>query len=402
MSESTYEPAKPDHGSDTSGALAFIPTPGRIAIAGALVTLLAIGWLLHEPRTGGAREAASGVTVGEDGDGLASPALKSGYIELAVATEAPPLSPAPAPGRVAFDDARTSSVGVPLPGRIEEVVVRRGDSVKAGDRLFSVRSGALADLDRELGTARSEATVKRRLAERAKELASLKAIAEKDYFAAAAELREAELALKAAESKRESLQVQIDGENRFWVTAPRAGTIVEHDVFASQEVTPERAASLLRISDLGEVLVLADIQERDAYDVAVGTPVVIHASGTDVTQRGTIENISELVDPERRTVVARIRAENAAGQLRPNALVQVGLEPDAGPKRVRVPAEAVVKDGQRSIVFVADDHGGIRSVRVLPGRERDGQLELRAGLEPGTRYVAKGARLLLNQVGVSL
>jgi len=402
MSESTYEPAKPDHGSDTSGALAFIPTPGRIAIAGALVTLLAIGWLLHEPRTGRAREAASGVTVGEDGDGLASSALKSGYIELAVATEAPPLSPAPGPGRVAFDEARTASVGVPLPGRVEEVVVRLGDSVKAGDRLFSVRSGALADLGRELGTARSEATVKRRLAERAKELASLKAIAEKDYFAAAAELREAELALKAAESKRESLQVQIDGENRFWVTAPRDGTIVEHDVFASQEVTHERAASLLRISDLGDVLVLADIQERDVYDVAVGTPVVIHASGTDVTQRGTIENISELVDPERRTVVARIRAENAAGLLRPNALVQVGLEPDAGPKRVRVPAEAVVKDGQRSIVFVADDHDGIRSVRVLPGRERDGQLELRAGLEPGTRYVAKGALLLLNQVGVSL
>jgi cobalt-zinc-cadmium efflux system membrane fusion protein len=141
---------------------------------------------------------ASGATVGDDHQGLASSALKSGYIELAVATEAPPLSPAPAPGRVAFDDARTASVGVPLPGRIDEVVVRLGDSVKAGDKLFSVRSAALADLDRELETARSEVTVKRRLAEHAKELASLKAIAEKDYLSAAAELREAELALKAA------------------------------------------------------------------------------------------------------------------------------------------------------------------------------------------------------------
>jgi membrane fusion protein, heavy metal efflux system len=374
----------------------------KIAIGVALVTVLAVGWLLHEPRTGGAREAPLASTAGGDGDGLASGALKSRYIELAVATEAPALSPAPAPGRVAFDEAHTASVGVPLPGQIDEVAVRLGDSVKAGDRLFSVRSGALADLARELETARSEATVKRRLAGRARELASLKAIAEKDYLAAAAESREAELALKAAESKRESLQVQIDGENRFWVTAPRDGTIVEHDVFASQEVTPERAASLVRISDLGEVLVLADIQERDAYDVAVGTPVAIQASGTDVTQRGTIENISELVDLERRTVVARIRAENAAGLLHPNALVQVRLEPDSSAKRVRVPAEAVVKDGQRSVVFVADDHDGIRSVRVLPGRERDGQLELRAGLEPGTRYVAKGALLLLNQVGVSL
>ena len=399
MSEFTHEPAKPAHGvRDASGPL----SGSKIAIGAAVATLVAIGWLLHEPRSGGAWVAAPAVTAADEGVGRTASGLKSGYIELAVATEAPALVPAPAPGRVAFDEARTASVGVPLPGRVEEVVVRLGDVVKAGDRLFSVRSGALADLDRELETARSEATLKRRLAERARELASLRAIAEKEYLAAAAELRESELALKAAESKRDSLQVAIDGENRFWVTAPRDGTIVEHDVYADQEVTPDRAAALVRISDLGQVLVLADIQERDAYDVAAGTRVTIRPGGTDVTYPGTIEHISELVDPERRTVVARIRADNAAGLLRPNALVQVGLEPDSGPKRVRVPAEAVVRDGQRSIVFVPDGNDGVRSVPVLPGRERDGQLELRAGLEPGTRYVAKGALLLLNQVGVSL
>jgi cobalt-zinc-cadmium efflux system membrane fusion protein len=186
------------------------------------------------------------------------------------------------------------------------------------------------------------------------------------------------------------------------VTAPRDGTIVEQDVFASQEVTPERAASLVRISDLGEVLVLADIQERDAYDVAVGTPVAIHASGADVTPRGTIEHISELVDPERRTVVARIRAETRPGCCARTHSCRSVLEADSGAKRVRVPAERVVKDGQRSIVFVADDHDGIRSVRraARAGTRRAAGGPCRA--RAGTRYVAKGALLLLNEVGVSL
>ena len=55
----------------------------------------------------------------------------------------------------------------PLPGRVDEVRVRLGDQVKAGDRLVAVRSGALADLDRELESARSEVAAKTRVAERA-------------------------------------------------------------------------------------------------------------------------------------------------------------------------------------------------------------------------------------------
>ncbi len=325
-----------------------------------------------------------------------------GYVQIAVAMEAAALSPLPVPARVAFDERRTASVGSPLAGRVEQVVVRPGDHVKAGDKLFSVRSAALADLDRDLKTARNDVDVKRRLAGRTRELAALQLVPEKDLLAADADLRDAELTLGAAEAKRQSLKVDIESDYLFWVTAPQDGTIVEQDVSASQEVTSERADALLRISDLREVVVLADIQERDVYDVRVGTPVTIDVGGGDVQRHGTLEHVSELVDPERRTVAARIRADNADGALRPNALVQVTLEPDASAKRILVPADAVVRDGQRSVVFVAGDKGELRRVRVQTGRERDGQLELRGGLAPGSRYVAKGATLLLNQVGISL
>jgi len=65
---------------------------------------------------------------------------------------------------------------------------------------------------------------------------------------------------------------------------------------------------------------------------------------------------------------------------------------------VRVPAEAVVTDGQSSVVFVSRGEGSLERVTVTPGRQRSGEVELRAGLEPGARYVSKGAILLLNQL----
>jgi membrane fusion protein, heavy metal efflux system len=104
------------------------------------------------------------------------------------------------------------------------------------------------------------------------------------------------------------------------------------------------------------------------------------------------------VDPERRAVEVRIRVANQDRVLRPNSLVEILFAPPAGVTRVHVPAGAVVTDGQRSVVFVAKDARRLERVAVTVGRQRDGEVELLAGLAPGTRYVSRGALLLLNEV----
>ncbi|MGZ6028461.1 MAG: efflux RND transporter periplasmic adaptor subunit, partial [Myxococcaceae bacterium] len=320
------------------------------------------------------------------------------YVELSVATEAPPLPPPPVPGRVSFDEKRTASLSAPLPGRVEKVLVRIGDRVKEGDRLFNVRSAAWADLEREMASARANVEVKKRIAARARELVEIRAVPEKDALAAEADLHEADLGARASAAKRASLRIAPEGDNLFWVVAPRSGSVVDLDVVASQEVQPSGDKPLVRISELSEVLVLADVQESDAYDLKVGGEVTIRTRAGAVTRTGTIERISEVVDPKRRTVELRIRASNEDRALRPNSFVDVELKSDQSQKRIRVPSEAVVTDGQNSVVFVARGEGRLERVTVTPGRQRAGEVELRAGLEPGSRYVSKGAILLLNQL----
>jgi cobalt-zinc-cadmium efflux system membrane fusion protein len=283
---------------------------------------------------------------------------------------------------------------------VERVLVRVGDRVQEGDRLFNVRSASWADLEREMASARANVEVKRRIAARARELVDIRAAPEKDALAAEADLHEAELAARASAAKRSSLRIAPEGDNLFWVVAPRSGTIVDLDVVASQEVQPSGDHPLVRISELSEVLVLADVQESDAYDVRVGGQVTIRTRAGSVTRTGTIDRISEVVDPKRRTVELRIRAANEDRALRPNAFVDVELQSDPTQKRVRVPAEAVVTDGQSSVVFVSRGEGKLERVTVTPGRQGSGEVELRSGLEPGARYVSKGAILLLNQLAL--
>lgn len=377
-------------------------SPKLLVIGGALAVVVA-GALAFALR-GGEKphaEARPAIEVAGDSVVLEPNAPQWHYVELATAQEAAALVPLPAPGRVDFDEKRSASVGTPLPGRVERVLVRVGDRVKEGDRLFSVRSGALADLEREVASAQEAVAVKRRMADRTRELVAIKAAPEKDQLAADAELKDAELTLKAAMAKRASLKVNSEGENLFWVVAPRAGTVVDMDVFASQEVTPDRDKPLLHLSDLSEVLVLADIQENDAYDVKVGSAATIHTQAGNLVRSGVVEHISEVVDPKRRTVEVRVRAKNPDGMLRPNAYVEVTIDSDPNTRRVRVPAEAVVTEGSHSMVFVERGPNHLTRVPVTLGRQRDGEVELRGGLDPGSRFVSRGAILLLNQIDLA-
>ncbi len=337
---------------------------------------------------------AQGVTLAAD-----APQWK--YLSLADAAEGPPLSPLPVPGHVDLDPHRTSAVSAPLPGRVESVLVRAGSRVKKGDKLFSVKSGAFVEIERDTAVARTHLAVRERLVARAKELYELKAAPQKDVLTAEAELEEARLALRAAESKQRSLAVTVEGDGVFQVRAPRSGTVVDLDLFPGMEVGPERDKPLVRISDLDEVLVIADVPEADAGDVQAGHRVTITSRSGAALREGTVEHISEVVEPRRRTVEVWVRADNADRVLRPNGFVEIVFHASEASRVVRVPDAAVVTRGSSSVVFVATGPGRLEPKTVKTGRRRDGETELRTGLTPGERYVSRGALLLLNQVDLA-
>jgi multidrug efflux pump subunit AcrA (membrane-fusion protein) len=70
-----------------------------------------------------------------------------------------------------------------------------------------------------------------------------------------------------------------------------------------------------------------------------------------------------------------------------------------------VPAEAIVTDDQKSVVFVKRDLPGgatrLERREVTVGRVRDDKAEIVSGLKDGETYVAHGALLLLNALDLA-
>jgi cobalt-zinc-cadmium efflux system membrane fusion protein len=402
----------PPHDDHTPGPAAAAPTPRRplgLAVGGALLALLAVAVLVFRGRAE-PPAAAPGLTVEGGAVELGPSAAQWKYIELATATGSAPLPPVPAPARITVDEGRSEPIFAPLPGRVEVVKVQLGQEVKPGDRLLALRSSTLPELGREEESARAALAVKTALADRVRDLVQLRAVPEKDLMLAEQERREAELSLKAAEGKRRSLRIAArDDSGLYWVSATRRGTVVERRAVAGMEVGPDRSDPLLSVADLEEVIVVADLLERDAVGIAIGQK----ASVTDVAlggghpAEGRVEYVAQMVDPVRRTVAVRVRVPNPQHLLRPNAFAQVtfGVDPAQATSRVVVPSDAVVTDDQKSVVFIrrAMPGGKVRLERreVQPGRIRDGKTEVLSGLAEGESYVARGALLLLNALDLA-
>jgi cobalt-zinc-cadmium efflux system membrane fusion protein len=376
-------------------------TPVRLAIAALVVvagaTAVASLGRHAEPVAETAPFAADGTRVE-----IRSGAPTWTYLDFAQATLQPPLQPAPVPGRVLVDEARSQPIEAPLAGRVENVAVKLGERVEKGARLVAVRSPDLVDLGREFEEMRAAEATRSKTVERLRSLVALSAEPEKKLMEAEQELKTAQLARAAAESKLHSLSADETSDGLYWLTAPRAGVVVTRNVLAGQQVGPDRTDPLLEIAELDEVIVAADVPEQNVRDLHVGAPAhVLPAAGGDRAIDGTIEYVGEVVDPQRRMVDVRVRVANAAHELRPNAFVQVAFAPQNEP-RVVVPAEAVVTDDQESFVFVRPEGGNKLERRsVTLGRQHDDKVEIASGLTPGDTYVTKGALLLLNAVDLA-
>lgn len=303
--------------------------------------------------------------------------------------------------RITTVEALTSPSFAPLAGRVVETKVRLGDHVQKGQQLVLVRTADLPALQRELRSAELAVSTRSASVERMRALVASRAGAEHDLILSESELAEAKLERDAARARLQSLQIsRSKDDTAYWVLATRAGTVVQIEATTGAQVGPDRTP-VATVADLAEVLAVADVSPRDALSVTRDAPAQVFALGSAGEKiTGKVEGISDVVDPERQTVPVRVRIDNRARMLRPNAYVDLALGSTHEQTSVLLPTAAVVRDGPTSIVFVETNKASFARRKVVVGRTSAEEVEVLSGLQPGERVVTTGALLLLNALDV--
>lgn len=313
----------------------------------------------------------------------------------------PALALPPVTGRVTTVATRTSPTFAPLPGRVVSVTVRLGDHVEKGDRLVEIRAVELPGLQQQLESARLATKTKQATVARIEQLVASRIAPESDLIIARSELSEAQLEVKAASDRIQALSVEQSGATGYFLRAASAGTVVQLAATPGQRVAPEDTEPVATIADLGEVLVEADVLQRDARQIAPGElATIVLSDGLDAHVSGRVQTVSEVVDPARQMVPVRILVENDAHILRPNSFVNVLFPTRTDQPVMVVPSAAVVSDGGLSVVFIEASPGSFLKRPVELGRRSKTEVEVKSGLLATDRVVTSNALLLLNAIDV--
>jgi Cu(I)/Ag(I) efflux system membrane fusion protein len=67
-------------------------------------------------------------------------------------------------------------------------------------------------------------------------------------------------------------------------------------------------------------------------------------------------------------------------------------------KVIMVPSQAVLSDGDRSLVIVATEGNTFRARRVEVGPETEGKVRVLGGLTPGEKIVTEGAIFMKREI----
>ncbi len=285
-------------------------------------------------------------------------------------------------------------------GFLEEVHFTEGETVAAGDVLFSIQDDAYVAAVKQAEGALRAGTAQRDLArlerDRKKTLVERQAVAQNDLDIAQAQLDQAEGQLEQLNAALDQQKLELSYTR---VTAPFAGIVGLTSFDVGALVGPD-SGPLVTLTRLDRVEVEAQIETARVLDFRaaeaagkVGATPTVHLTlpnGTPYPLAGTLDYLSAAVDQGTDTVTVRARFDNPDRLLLDGALVRVALEQGDAAMVLTVPQTAVQRDQLGTFVMVVAADGTVEQRRIAVARTAQGKAVIESGLEEGENVIVEG------------
>ncbi|MDR2028914.1 MAG: efflux RND transporter periplasmic adaptor subunit [Treponema sp.] len=184
--------------------------------------------------------------------------------------------------------------------------------------------------------------------------------------------------------------------------APITGTVVSLPAQVGMTVTQTVPLARIAGSVKGNALeIKLYVAERFISKIDMTLPCVITLDAyPGETFRGSVTEISPVVDPVSRTMELRVNVDNPGLRLKPGMFAKVRIITERKEGIVKIPAVAMVERFGENYVFTTETDPADPAFRiarrkaVTPGILIDGVLEIQNGLSPGEEIIVRGQTLL--------
>jgi membrane fusion protein, copper/silver efflux system len=292
-----------------------------------------------------------------------------------------------APGKIAEPETGIGMISARISGRVEKLFVKvTGEAVNRDQAVAIIYSP-------EIFTAGEEYRLALENRQRLSGSKESQALSDADELVRASRRR---LEIRGLTAQQiEELDSSSEKKIEIATYSPVGGIVTKRNVSEGQYV--KEGDVLFEVTDLSTVWVQADIFESDIPLVRAGQKVRITAPTlAGGSTSGTISFLQPSVDPQSRTMSARIQVPNLQMRLRPGMFVQVSLNASLGTDVVSVPRSAVLDTGKERVVYVAKENG-VFEKRSIEGSIADEHFAVTSGVKPGERVVTHGNFLIDSQ-----
>jgi cobalt-zinc-cadmium efflux system membrane fusion protein len=327
------------------------------------------------------------------------------HIGFYTVTEASFTKTVDASGAVDFDNDQATSVIAPFSGPVSRILVNPGERVRKGQPLAIVDSADFATAVGAYAKAVAAARNTRRLADMDKDLLAHSGVsqreaqqAESDAVGAESDRDAALQALVALGVDASAIEALKQGKPvpriQGVIRAPISGTVAEKLITPGQ-LLQAGTTPCFTVADLSRVWVMAQVSDADIASVRLGDTAEIASDATPGGLIGTVQNISAVVNPDTRSVIARVVVANPGDLLKKQMYVRVKIRSRLQSTGLVVPVSAILRDDQNlPFVYVSQADASFARRGVTLGERSGDQYAIASGLQPGERVVIDGGIFL--------
>lgn len=331
---------------------------------------------------------SDGKAASERAAGGADTSAAAGASRRVINVEVLKLSRAPFTERVRVTGTvaavRDVRVAAEEGGVIRELLVRKGEYVRAGAPIARIDDGVLRP---QVEEARAQAALARETYERRRRLW------EEERVGSELAYLEAKYAAERAEAVLRLLEERLE---RTTIRAPVAGILEDRYVEVGSLVAP--GTPVARVVDVDRLKVVGGVPERYAAEVAPGAAARVTL---DVLQgrefEGRVVFVGATVNPQNRTFPIEIAIPNPGRVIKPEMVANVEVARRTYEGALVIPQEALIRADTGFIAFVAVERDGAvvaEARRVELGAAEGNRVLVRAGLEAGEKLIVVGQQQL--------
>jgi RND family efflux transporter MFP subunit len=293
----------------------------------------------------------------------------------------------------------SATISAQVMGRIEQILVHEGDSVRAGQTLVilddaTLRSASnqaqagVRSAENQQAAAQAEAALAASTLGRYKQLQAEKSVSPQEMDEVTRRAEAAQSRLDAARAQTDAANAQVSGSRSMLsyarLRAPFSGVVTARLADPGTMAAP--GVPLLRLDSKGLLQLQTTIDESEVSNIRKGMklPVTIHSAANGEIA-GTVAEIVPAADPASRSFLVKI-------DLAPSAQLYAGMYGSAElttgtHQAILIPRSAAVLRGSLSCVYVLDANNIAQLRSITLGTAHGEMVEVLSGISANEKLV---------------